>query len=256
MIILIYYRWKTEEQPLRIGIWISGQAFGNIFGQGIDYGAVSIRGIYAKSPWKWIYVILGSVTMGFALLMFWKFPDSPMKGAFLTEREKEIAVMRVQTNNTGMQTRKFKKEQFLEAFKDLQLWIICFVAFSFGFANAALSRFVELQIISDKVLNLGSQLRWATGYFIWLLQRGGSEVVHASIRNGRHFHSIIWVSQVIEVSFPWLTVQQRTRLQTSSLSNHHRLGFYTPYHRRQHHTLEEHSREQSCTSRGTLHCMS
>ena len=145
-------RWKTEEQPLRIGIWISGQAFGNIFGQGIDYGAVSIHGIYAKSPWKWIYVILGSVTMGFALLMLWKFPDSPMKGTFLTEREKEIAVMRVQTNNTGMQTRKFKKAQFFEAFKDLQLWIICFVAFSFGFANAALGRFVELQIISDKIL--------------------------------------------------------------------------------------------------------
>jgi len=113
-------------------------------GQGIDYGAVSVRGSFAQSPWKWIYVILGSVTMGFGLLMLWKFPDSPMKGSFLTEREKEIAVMRVQTNNTGMQTRKFKKQQFFEAFKDPQLWIISFTAFTFAFANGALGRCVFL----------------------------------------------------------------------------------------------------------------
>jgi len=73
--------------------------------------------------------------------MLWKFPDSPMKGSFLTEREKEIAVMRVQTNNTGMQTRKFKKAQFLEAFKDPQLYIISFTAFTFAFANGALGRY-------------------------------------------------------------------------------------------------------------------
>jgi MFS transporter, ACS family, allantoate permease len=83
--------------------------------------------------------------MGFGLLMLWKFPDSPMKGGFLTEREKEIAVMRVQKNNTGMQTRKFKREQFFEAFKDPQLYILCIIGFSFAFANGALGRYVELE---------------------------------------------------------------------------------------------------------------
>jgi ACS family allantoate permease-like MFS transporter len=82
--------------------------------------------------------------MGFALLMLWTFPDSPMKVTFLTKREKEIAVMRVQTNNTGMQTRNFKQEQFFEAFKDPQLWIISFTAFAFAFVNGALGRFVDL----------------------------------------------------------------------------------------------------------------
>ncbi|PMD31885.1 MFS general substrate transporter [Hyaloscypha variabilis F] len=151
--------WKTEEQPLRIGIWISGQAFGSIVGQGIDYGAVSVRGAFVQSPWKWIYVILGSVTMGFGLLMLWKFPDSPMKGAFLTEREQEIAVMRVQTNNTGMQTRKFKKQQFLEAFKDLQLYIIAFSAFTFAFANGALGSFGALLVTSFGYSN-EQALKW------------------------------------------------------------------------------------------------
>jgi ACS family allantoate permease-like MFS transporter len=117
-------------------------------------------------------VILGSVTMGFGLLMLWKFPDSPMKGSFLTEREKEIAVMRVQKNNTGMQTRKFKKTQFLEAFKDLQLYIISFTAFSFAFANGALGRYVAFftPVIDLLLLIGGFQFRRTLGYFFWLFK--------------------------------------------------------------------------------------
>jgi ACS family allantoate permease-like MFS transporter len=80
--------------------------------------------------------------MGYGLLMLWRFPDSPMTGAFSTEREKTIAVMRVQKNNTGIQTRRFKRQQFLRAFKDPQLYILCIIAFSFAFANGALGRSV------------------------------------------------------------------------------------------------------------------
>ncbi|KAE8449528.1 hypothetical protein EG329_008137 [Mollisiaceae sp. DMI_Dod_QoI] len=151
--------WKTEEQPLRIGIWLSGQAFGSIVGQGVDFGAVNILGPYAKHPWKWIYVLLGSITMGFALFMLWRFPDSPMKAAFLTERERTIAVMRVQKNNTGMQTRKFKKGQFLEAFLDPQLWVMCIIGFSFAFANGALGSFGGLLVTSFGYSN-EEALKW------------------------------------------------------------------------------------------------
>jgi MFS transporter, ACS family, allantoate permease len=106
--------------------------------------------------------------MGFGLLMVWKFPDSPMKGSFLSEREREIAVMRVRKNNTGMQTRRFKIGQFLEAFKDPQLYIISFTAFSFAFANGALGRCVSLDIIFNhfliEVFSFGGLLVTSFGY--------------------------------------------------------------------------------------------
>lgn len=135
--------WKTEEQPLRIGIWIAGASLGSIIGQSIDFGAVAIGGAYKNSPWKWIYVILGSVSIGVGLFYFWAFPDSPMKAMFLTEREKQIAVQRIQANNTGMQSRKFKLKQVQEAFMDPQMWIIAIFGFCFSFANAALGRYVS-----------------------------------------------------------------------------------------------------------------
>jgi len=140
--------WKTSEQPLRIGIWASGASFGSIVGQGIDFGAIKIGGEYADHRWKWIYVIIGSISMGFALVMFLFMPDSPMKALFLTEREKAIAVQRLQGNNTGIQTRKFKWRQFVEAFLDPQLYTFCVIGFSFAFANAALGSFGGLLVTS------------------------------------------------------------------------------------------------------------
>jgi MFS transporter, ACS family, allantoate permease len=136
----MYHRWKTDEQPLRVGIWISGASVGGLVGQGLDFGAINIGGAYANNRWKWIYVILGSVTMGSAMIMFLLFPDTPMKAWFLTKREKDIAVQRLKTNNTGIQTRTFKWKQALEAFTDPQLYFLCVFAFAFSFVNNAFGR--------------------------------------------------------------------------------------------------------------------
>lgn len=133
-------RWKNKEQPLRVGIFIAGTAIGSLAGQGIDLGAVHISGAYAASPWKWIYVILGSVTMGFGVFTALVFPATPMRAWFLTAREKEIAVQRLAQNNTGIQTRKFKWKQVKEAFMDPQLYIFGVYSFTFAFVNNAIGR--------------------------------------------------------------------------------------------------------------------
>jgi ACS family allantoate permease-like MFS transporter len=136
-------RWKNKEQPLRAGIYISGTAIGSLAGQGVDFGAVRIQGAYATSPWKWIYVILGSVTIGYGVLAMLVFPATPMKAWFLTAREKEIAVRRLAQNNTGIQTRKFKWKQVKEAFTDPQLYIFGIYSFTFAFVNNAIGRWVK-----------------------------------------------------------------------------------------------------------------
>jgi ACS family allantoate permease-like MFS transporter len=133
-------RWKTNEQPLRIAIWYAGSPFGGLIGQAFDYAAVQIKGSY--SPWRYIYIILGSITLGYTVLFLILFPDSPMKAKFLTDRERQIAVQRLQTNNTGIQTRKFKKSQVIDAIKDPQLYLITLILFAFAFSNVCIGRFV------------------------------------------------------------------------------------------------------------------
>jgi MFS transporter, ACS family, allantoate permease len=125
---------------LRSGIFISGTAIGSLAGQGIDFGAVQIKGVYVDSPWRWIYVILGTVTMAYGLLAMLLFPSNPMSAWFLTAREKEIAVRRLADNNTGIHTRKFKWKQVREAFIDPQLYVFGIYSFTFSFANNAAGR--------------------------------------------------------------------------------------------------------------------
>ena len=135
-------RWKTNEQPLRIGITIAGNALGSLVGTGVDFGAVKLRGVYTSSPWKWIYVILGSCGLFAGLVIMIMLPATPMKAWFLTPREKHIAVRRVMGNNTGIHTRKFKLRQALSAFLDPQVYALCIFCFTFSFSNVAISRYV------------------------------------------------------------------------------------------------------------------
>jgi MFS family permease len=195
-------RWKTSEQPLRIGIWASGASFGSIVGQGIDFGAIKIGGEYADHRWKWIYVIIGSISMGFALVMFLFMPDSPMKALFLTEREKAIAVQRLQGNNTGIQTRKFKWRQFVEAFLDPQLYAFCVIGFSFAFANAALGRW-DLDVLdSGDLADTQSQLWGPTGYLLRILKPRCPQAVHASFRNRHIQHAVLRVRSSLPILPP------------------------------------------------------
>lgn len=153
--------WKTREQPLRVGIYIAGSGTGNLIGQAVDVGAVGITtGPLASlvhnlqtfqlylSGWKYIYVILGSVAMAYGVLVVILFPSSPMKAWFLTDREKAIAVRRLASNNTGIQTRVFKASQVREALLDPQTWLLAIYTFAFSFCNNALGAFVPFLVNS------------------------------------------------------------------------------------------------------------
>lgn len=133
-------RWKKEEQPLRIGLWMSGASIGSIVGQAFDYAAASIKGPFHQSPWKWIYLLLGCMTLTYSIFFALFFPDSPMKARFLTERERNIAVRRLQKNQTGIHTRQFKSKQVIAALTDPQLWLLCVTGFAFAFGTAGLGR--------------------------------------------------------------------------------------------------------------------
>ncbi|KIW09919.1 hypothetical protein PV08_11695 [Exophiala spinifera] len=140
--------WKSPEQPLRAGIYISGTALGSLIGQGIDLGAIDIKGAYTTSPWKWIYVILGPITIAFGFVMVVLFPASPMNAWFLSARHREIAVRRLLQNNTGLKARKWKWSHLREAYLDPQLYALCIYSFTFAFVNQSIGSFVGFLVTS------------------------------------------------------------------------------------------------------------
>lgn len=137
-------RWKSSEQPLRIAIRFAGAPIGSLFGQVFNYGVIHLKGKYEDSPWRWIYVVVGSFSLAFSVIFLILFPDSPMKAKFLNDRERQIAVQRLQSNNTGIQTPKFKLEQVWETLMDPQLYLITTILFTVAFANQAFGRYIDL----------------------------------------------------------------------------------------------------------------
>jgi sugar phosphate permease len=137
-----------------VGIYIAGSATGNLIGQAVDLGAVQITGgVYAGHEWKWIFIILGVIAMAYGVLATIIFPSSPMRAWFLNAREKQIAVRRLATNNTGIQTRAFKWKQVLEGVLDPQVWLLSVYSFAFSFNNNALGSFGGFLVSSFGVSN-------------------------------------------------------------------------------------------------------
>lgn len=87
-VLTVLNRYTQEEQPGRLGITACGSAIGSLVGQGIDFAAVNIGGKWANEPWRWMYVVIGSVSIGVGLIDLLVLPDSPTRAPFFTEREK------------------------------------------------------------------------------------------------------------------------------------------------------------------------
>ena len=137
---LITAMWyKREEQPLRFAVWYSSTGIGTLVGTLLLYAIGHIHG--ALSPWKYQFVMIGSVTCVWGLVMLLALPDNPLNAAFLNARMKAIAVERMRLQLTGIENKSIKRDQIKEAFTDVKVWLAVLFLFSLNLANGALGGF-------------------------------------------------------------------------------------------------------------------
>jgi MFS family permease len=138
--------YKREEQPARQAAWFIGNSFANVIGGVVAYGIGKIQNNGVNS-WQLIFLILGAVTAGYALMLFAFLPDSPATALFLSKTEKAIAVQRTLENKTGvMDTGKFKWKQVRMALKDPQTWFLVLYTLCVNFCNGGLTSFSAIII--------------------------------------------------------------------------------------------------------------
>ncbi|KAL1847117.1 hypothetical protein VTK73DRAFT_10423 [Phialemonium thermophilum] len=90
-------KWYTRsELSFRMSIFYSGSllsgAFGNLIAAGILEGLAGKRGMAA---WRWLYIVEGSVTCFFGLLVCFFLPDFPDTWRALSEENRSILVRRL-----------------------------------------------------------------------------------------------------------------------------------------------------------------
>lgn len=129
--------WTRPEQAGRSALWISFLGVGSFVGVLIAYGIGHITG--SLSPWKYIFLILGAITILWGIVFFMFVPDSPAQVKWLTEEEKVIAVQRIVENKTGTKSRRFEKSQVIEAITDPAVIILGLISFVNAIASGGLA---------------------------------------------------------------------------------------------------------------------
>lgn len=138
--------YKRPEQPLRHGLWYAGNSIASIVGGVAAYGVGNLHGSLA--PWRYLFLIFGAVTAFWGIVLLLLLPDAPTSAIWLSRAERDIAILRVADNHTGVKNSKFKSAQVLEALKDPQNYCLTLYVFCVNLANGGLTTFGSLALQS------------------------------------------------------------------------------------------------------------
>jgi MFS family permease len=124
-LMLISSQWYTKsEQAPRFSFWYTGLGIGQIVGGLVSFGFQHMGPDARLSGWRTMFVVLGVITVlvGSCVVIF--LPDTPMKARWLSDNEKVALLKHVSVNQTGIESRKFRPKEMLEAVLDPQVWLL------------------------------------------------------------------------------------------------------------------------------------
>jgi MFS family permease len=136
--------YKREEQMARVTYWYmmnvstlvanhseiltdNSQGAQQVIGGLLAYCFTLITSGPLKS-WQALFITYGCASVLWGLFVLWWMPDSPMRARCFSEEDKRLMVEHVRSNQTGVQNRKFRKEQMIEGLLDPQTWCYCLIA--------------------------------------------------------------------------------------------------------------------------------
>ena len=125
---------REEHSFLQPVLWITCQA-APIVTSFISYGLLWVD--HPKVlPWKFLHIVTGGLTFLLAIWVWFDYPSNPAEARFLTLEEKVQVIRRVhQSQQSSIEQKQFKKEQFVETLKDPVSWLFCLQAFTLMYAN-------------------------------------------------------------------------------------------------------------------------
>ncbi|CAE6491324.1 unnamed protein product [Rhizoctonia solani] len=140
--VIISSMWyKRSEQPIRIGIWYSATGLFSIFSGAVNYGIGKGAQDAPLATWKYMYIFAGSWTIAWGILLFFLLPDNPMSARLFSLKERQLAVRRLRDNMTGVESKKFKRSQFIEAITDIKIWIFMLMGAALYVTNGGVTAF-------------------------------------------------------------------------------------------------------------------
>ncbi|ODM23084.1 hypothetical protein SI65_00673 [Aspergillus cristatus] len=120
--------YKKEDHALRVGIWGGMNPLAQVIGSLLMYGIGKIHHPSIE-PWRILFLLCGALTSVFGVVFYIAMPSTPQKAWFLTPREREIVLERMQRDREGGDKVKFSWAQVRETLFDTKAWFILLLGF-------------------------------------------------------------------------------------------------------------------------------
>ena len=118
--------YKRHECGLRMAIFFSAATAAGAFGGLLARGIMEMDGLGNKAGWAWIFIIEGLATIAVAFAAFFIMHDYPGTAKFLTVKEKEEVVRRLEHDRSAL-ADEFHLKYFWHAVGDWKIWVHMFI---------------------------------------------------------------------------------------------------------------------------------
>lgn len=146
---VIYYLttfYRRGELARRLAIFYAASNIANAFSGLLSFGVFRIEGGILE-PWRYLFIIEGSLSVIFSFFAFWYLPRSASEAKFLNEDEKSLAFHRIQVDSSSIVSEKFNFKDSLGIFKYPSTYGFLLIEICLGVPLQAVSLFLP-QIVS------------------------------------------------------------------------------------------------------------
>jgi len=84
----------------------------------------TLGGVHGLEGWRWLFIILGVVTFGIAIIAIFVLPDHPLTTRWLSEDQRQLAHERMERDTVGLEESRGSWVGLQQAAKDPKLWAL------------------------------------------------------------------------------------------------------------------------------------
>ncbi|KAI1173596.1 major facilitator superfamily domain-containing protein [Nemania sp. FL0916] len=109
--------YRRNELARRLAIFYAASNIANAFSGLLAFGVFQIKSDLVDHPWRWLFIIEGSLTVLFSIFVYFHLPKSAAEARFLNEDEKALAYHRIHVDSSSIVNEEFNLKESLQIFK-------------------------------------------------------------------------------------------------------------------------------------------
>ncbi|KAI1148776.1 major facilitator superfamily transporter [Nemania diffusa] len=146
--------YRRSELARRLAIFYAASNIANAFSGLLAFGVFQIKSHLVDHPWRWLFIIEGSLTVLFSIFVFFMLPKSAAEATFLNEREKALAYHRIHVDSSSIVNESFNLRESLQVFKRPSTYGFLLIEIALGVPLQSVSLFlpqIVQRIVQDTV---------------------------------------------------------------------------------------------------------